>query len=419
MPTDQQGNIVLLFVIGTAAFLSLAATVIALVLLQQKKNLAFRLERTHAEAEKQQEMHALLEEKNQELEVKVEERTYLLSEANVALEKTIAELKATQEQLIVSEKIASVGKLIANLSHELNNPLGAIRASANVMQKQLGEVVNSLPETLRQFNDDELALVRLLVNQGVGTEAPSFRSLRKMRKEFQETLVNAGVTKADEIAEMLVMSGVTELDKILYLLTSPGAHAVVSTAARLVQVMVSIQTLNDASERTRRILSLLRTFDEGALKRGNDFVELQPSVQQILQAVASRMGSRVTVTTYWGQQVWIKADPEHLALIWNALLMNAIQAIKGEVGEIAVSTDFVEGTASVCVHDTGEGIPEAMRGKIFQPFFTTKTGGEGSGLGLYLCHKLTDLYEGDISFKSRPGRTEFTITLPATNALLV
>ena len=394
----------------------MAVAVVILIYQQLRKNLLFKLKTERAELEKQTMMKRMLEENNLQLEIKVKERTEELSQSNASLRSAIEELRSTQEQLIISEKVSSVGKLISNLSHELNNPLGAIRASTHVMQQHLGQIIKDMPHQLKSFTEEENQLLQLLITQGTIGSAHNAKVMRKVRKDLADTLKQEGVSDAEEISEMLVICGVSRIEGLLPLMRVGRATLVVSIAHRMIQVLVSLQTLSEATERTRKILSLLRTFDEGSLRRGTESVDLQYSIQKALQAIEGRMGSRIKLTIHWASGVLVRADPEHLALIWTTLLMNAVHAIHGESGKITLATQFNEGITQITITDSGEGISTENQTKIFQPFFTTKEGGEGSGLGLYLCQKIVWLYEGSISFQSAPGHTTFVVQLPAASA---
>jgi signal transduction histidine kinase len=86
-------------------------------------------------------------------------------------------------------------------------------------------------------------------------------------------------------------------------------------------------------------------------------------------------------------------------------------------GELLIRTEVRDGSAVVSMTDSGPGIPDEIRSKIFQPFFTTKKHGEGIGLGLDICKRIVESHKGTISFESGPGRTEFIVNLPAVTRI--
>ncbi|MBT3260200.1 MAG: GHKL domain-containing protein, partial [Deltaproteobacteria bacterium] len=108
----------------------------------------------------------------------------------------------------------------------------------------------------------------------------------------------------------------------------------------------------------------------------------------------------------------IMGYPDELTQVWTNLIHNALQAMKNQ-GDLTVKTIENDGIIRVSVSDTGTGIPEEIRGKIFQPFYTTKAAGEGSGLGLDIVSKIVKKHNGTIDFESEIGTgTTFTVSLP-------
>jgi len=98
-------------------------------------------------------------------------------------------------------------------------------------------------------------------------------------------------------------------------------------------------------------------------------------------------------------------------------MINAQQAMEGSAGSVTVSTEASEGTVQVVVQDDGPGIPEEIRGKIFEPFYTTKAVGKGTGLGLSVSYGIVKEHQGDIHMDSRLDEgTSFTLTFPVPGA---
>jgi signal transduction histidine kinase len=97
------------------------------------------------------------------------------------------------------------------------------------------------------------------------------------------------------------------------------------------------------------------------------------------------------------------------------LIRNALQAMDYS-GSIALRSGVRDGEAFVEIEDSGHGIPDEIKERVFEPYFTTKPGGEGMGLGLDICRRIVETYRGRIEFESRPGRTVFTASFPAADA---
>jgi signal transduction histidine kinase len=107
----------------------------------------------------------------------------------------------------------------------------------------------------------------------------------------------------------------------------------------------------------------------------------------------------------------IKGFGGELNQIWANLVENALDAV-GEGGSVELSANRERDSVVVCVTDNGPGIPEGIRDRIFDPFFTTKPVGKGTGLGLDIVRRLVQRHNGQIELDSRPGKTEFRVTLP-------
>ena len=121
-------------------------------------------------------------------------------------------------------------------------------------------------------------------------------------------------------------------------------------------------------------------------------------------ASRSRHRTAAIVTSVGGPRNWGSSG--------STSLDNACQAMDYR-GRLSVSAMAADGRVVVAVSDTGPGIPEDLKERMFEPFFTTKKPGEGTGLGLDIARRIAERHGGGISFSSVPGRTVFTVTLPA------
>ena len=102
--------------------------------------------------------------------------------------------------------------------------------------------------------------------------------------------------------------------------------------------------------------------------------------------------------------------------VWTNLIFNALQAMNNQ-GTLRIQTYYKDDQVLIIIQDTGPGIPEAIQGRIFESFFTTKSAGEGTGLGLTIVRDILDRHHGTISFNSTPGNTSFEVCLPALPGL--
>mgnify|MGYP000029441693 CR=1 FL=1 len=356
-----------------------------------------RLEETQAE------LQAL----NASLEARVEERTHELRRA-------LEELSSTQQQLILSEKMAALGQLVAGVAHEINSPLGAIKGSAETLLEALPTLWQSL---LVGMAHDPAAIAAGLkwvrsYLQGSDRVILTSREERALRKKYLQQLEAAGWTEeADSIARRLVEAGfiLEDLSPLLPLLRLPQGLDLVYLAG---QLKLQLENIVLAANRTRKTVFALKSYAHTSDRTHPVPTRLEESLETVLTLYHHQLKHGVTVHTEYDPEIpplYLYAD--EIGQVWTNLIQNAYQAMQGQ-GELTVRT-FPEGDFyAVRITDTGPGIPPEVLPRIFEPFFTTKPKGEGTGLGLDICRRIVEKHRGHITVDSQPGRTTFTVYLP-------
>lgn len=250
---------------------------------------------------------------------------------NLAVEvrRDISERRQLQASLAQSERLASLGLLATGISHEINNPLGAIAMSVEGLRRRLASdpgALSASPETL------DLALLRI----------------------------------ADQVRR-----GRSITERLLKVARPPG----------------NARTLVDLNGLVEDILSILsHQISRSRITRRLDLAQGLPP---------------------------LPGDGSHLAQVIMNLTMNAIQAMEETGGEIRVATMASDDDVQLEIHDTGCGIAPAQMARIYEPFFTTKPPGKGTGLGLFITHMIVTDLGGTIQARSEPGRgSSFIVRLP-------
>ncbi|MGI4863962.1 MAG: sensor histidine kinase [Janthinobacterium lividum] len=312
--------------------------------------------RSLAKEEKQRAEEAqarqLVAAQNAELERLVAERTATLTQQAEALQEALTELKNTQAQLIQAEKMASLGELTAGIAHEIQNPLNFVNNFSEVSAELLDELADEQAKPAP--NADLEAELLTDLNQ----------NLQKIRQHGQRA---AGIVR-----------GMLE-------------HSRASTGER---TLTDLNALCD--ECLRLAYHGLRAKDKtfnATLK--TDFAPVLPLVEAVSQDLSRVLLNLFTNAFYAVRQRQQAAEP-------------------GYAPTVSVRTERAGDEVLVRVRDNGTGIPEAVRQKIFQPFFTTKPSGEGTGLGLSLAHDIiVQGHEGALEVTSQEGEyTEFVVRLP-------
>lgn len=340
------------------------------------------------------------------LEAKVEERTLELSQA-------LSNLKATQEGLIQSEKMAALGQLVAGVAHEVNTPLGAIRSSAGNVSKFLDQTLEDLPALFQSFSLEEGQIFSDLLHRSLQQSATlSTKEERKLKRALRSQLETSEIEMVDTVADRLVMMGVyDEIDCCLPLLQRQDSLHLLETAYKLSELKRGIATINTATDRASKVVFALKTYARYEQSGEKTTASIAEGIETILTLYQNQLKQGVEVVTNYAKIPPILCYPDELNQVWTNLIHNALQAMDNR-GTLTIGLTEHDRLVKISVTDSGKGIPEEIKAKIFEPFFTTKAAGEGSGLGLDIVKKIVEKHQGKIELESIPGKTTFNIFLP-------
>ena len=363
---------------------------------------------------------------SQSLEEKVKERTRDLEiqkvsaefskfEAEVAkqsAEKTLAELKDSQEKLIRSEKMIALGQLVDGVAHEMNTPLGAIKASAEHIRKSMKGSAAYIFDLIRYLKIKEINLIQSILILNFNNEI-STREERELKKSMTNELLSRNITNAYEVAETLIPLGITDISKEYDHL---WVHEKYKGILQLLDLQVGLEkrafVIEKSVDKTSKIVNVLKTFSNQNFDKKKE-INLIDGLETTITIYGNFLRKGIVLHRNFEFKPLISCYPEKLIQVWNHLLQNSIHSIQTN-GEIIISVR--EGTTKpsvlVSFQDNGKGISDDIKEKIFDPFFTTKKSGEGSGLGLHICREIISQHSGTISFESNPKKTIFTVEIP-------
>ncbi|MCE9580846.1 MAG: GAF domain-containing protein [Deltaproteobacteria bacterium] len=358
---------------------------------------------------------------SEELERKVRLRTSELTAMNQELGKALADLRDAQAQLILSERLAGLGLLVAGVAHEVNSPSAAIRGSADAM----GEVVRRLtshtvtlaelqvaPEIRRAVIEAAEALAPIVAQRRLPTGA----GVRRAARELRGRIDLEGIADPAEIALALVEVG-AEPDEAIALCaacTGPARPQLIPLAVGYLTEAANLHrnahVIQAAIRRIQRIVGALKTYSHLDQQATSSQTDLHEGIE-ITLALLDYALRDIVVTRRFGRLPLVPAYVDELNQVWTNLIQNAVQALKGR-GSIAIETEPHGPGVMVRIIDDGPGIPADVMPRIFEPFFTTKPKGEGTGLGLGIVRQIVEKHGGTVRCESVPGRTAFEVWLP-------
>ncbi len=358
-----------------------------------------------------------IEELNHDLEEKVRVRTEDLSRANEALRRAYDELQQAESQMVLQEKMASLGQFVAGIAHEINTPSSAINAAIFNIAGYLETLTRQIPGLLAQGAPTDLesrfyALIgRALSADAARGKRASTAEIRQRARELEEVLAASGFASARELAVTFARLGLHE--DIATLVREAGTKAPGGCLEFLENVgnlAISVNDIRLSIEAITRMVKALRGYSHQDQAETAE-ADVHDGIETTLTILRNQIKYGIVVERKYQRLPAITCNTNELNQVWTNIIHNAVQAMKG-MGTLTIETYRKPGYVGVRITDTGPGIPDAIRGRIFDPFFTTKDQGEGSGLGLGITQQIVQRHRGRISVESEPGRTSFEVLLP-------
>jgi signal transduction histidine kinase len=320
-----------------------------------------------------------------------------------------------------AEKLVALGKLAANLSHELNNPASAaqraaLRLSSMIDRDQelctLGRLFRSDEEFSNYVAWNKRALLAIKTAAAAKTVAQGALSEGDREEEFIGWLESHRVPSAWAVAPAFARANLPLrlLDELASTI-SPGAlPAAVSSFSTSLDASNMVDAVSESSVRIFSIVSAIKDYsymDQAPIQE----VDLAQSLENALALLHPQLQQMQVLRDYDPLMPPVTGYGGELSQVWTALIENAIDATNGE-GTLKVTTRSRGEMAFVEIWDDGVGIDAALSTRIFEPFFTTKPLGQGLGLGLDTVRRIVSKHFGSVSVQSVPHATCFQVRLP-------
>ncbi|ODQ01456.1 HAMP domain-containing sensor histidine kinase [Salinivibrio sp. SS2] len=298
-----------------------------------------------------------LEEANQTLESKVARRTADLVRSNDQLREINHQLKQTQEKLVESEKMASIGTMAAGVAHEINNPIGAVKSNLRMCQEYL--------DTYQKWTD----IAERVIHQSEPLETLTHWKKRHytddLYDDFSDSLADAN-----------------------------------DCVQRVINIVSALQQYSSYSQQTRQHFQSIEIFTV---------------IDEALNTLSPPTSLKISIAANVYQLPPVMGRYEELVMLFKEVLKNALQACERGNPDVAHRID-VEGenkgdSCTLTVKDSGPGLPRDQGHRVYDPFFTTLPVGQGMGLGLTYVYDIVRHHQGEIQLTSSAHGTTAAITL--------
>jgi len=346
---------------------------------------------------------------NNELEDKVTERTRDLENANYKLEAAIEELKSAQAQLINTEKMAALGRLVAGIAHELNTPLGIINSAGGTIERILQKELDSVIDFCCRAPEDVYRIYLNLIKNSTEYQDNAYK--RMLRRTYYKALEQKGLRADDEIVEKVVDLGYKgEADELAELVSNPKNIPAIKAAYSISILHKSVGMIRVSAEKASQVILALKTYSHMDTSKSPVSHDVVTDIETVLTLYHNQMKYGIDIIREYENVPPVICFPDKLHQIWVNIINNALQAMnyKG-ILKIRIAND--NDRVKVSISNNGPPIPEDIIDKIFEPFFTTKMLGEGTGLGLDIVKRLVEEIDGEINVESRPDETTFNVWL--------
>ncbi len=326
-----------------------------------------------------------------------------------------------QQMRLMDEKLMALGKMSAGLAHELNNPASAMIRSSQELHKHLGQT----PERFKS-----IVTMRVTAEQVDGINGILFERIRANGQAGDLSLLERE-ERVDDLTDWMDDHHLEQPGHVVdtfvdwgfeaeHLEAIAGAVPEAAIAPILWWIETNLTTeslvgeIQTASGRIAELVKSIKTYSHMDQEPSLEPVDVHEGIRSTLTMLYHQIKRKnVTLCRDLATDIpKIKALAGELNQVWTNLISNALDALPDQGGDLVIRTFRERDCVCVEVEDNGPGIPEDIQTRIFEPFYTTKAIGEGTGMGLDIVRRVIDHHNGSVKVESDPGRTVFRVCFP-------
>lgn len=302
-------------------------------------------------------------------------------------ERLLAQTQRQQSQILQAERMANLGVMSAHIAHEINTPLGVIQSA--------------LAESLESLAGESTALPLPVEPR------PSAVRVRELRNQWQATHPHLPPAQIQQLA--LMGYSPDQMETLRPYMESAEKW---ESLLRTVKLHQALRRAAEAADKLHARVQSIRTYVRGIEDSAPLPILLADSLKATVEFYRPMLRRVEVQMDFPDAPLYVRASPARLEQVWANLIQNALQAMP-DGGKLTLRIESKGEKVWIYIQDTGKGIPPHLKEAIFEPLFTTKAPGEGTGLGLPLCKQIVETYGGTLKLlHSEPGYTLFGVELP-------